>query len=88
MKCFVKEKGFHILALNETKLDNTIAVNLLEIEGFTLYRNDRTRYRGGVAVYVAESLNHITRNDIPESCLELIVIEIELTKTKPFCVIA
>ena len=28
VRCFIKENGFHTLALNETKLDNTIADNL------------------------------------------------------------
>ena len=36
LKCFSKKNGFHILALNEIELDNTIADNLLEMEGFTL----------------------------------------------------
>ena len=88
LRCFIKEKGCHILALHDTKLDNTIADNLPTIEGFTLYRNDRNRHGGGVAVYVAESLSHHTRNNIPENGLELIVLEIELTGAKPFCVVA
>ena len=88
LRCFIKEKEFHILALYETKLKNTIADDLLKIKGLTLYRNDRNRHGGGVAVYVAESLNHHTRNDIPKNGLELIVIEIELTGAKPFCVVA
>ena len=79
LRCFIKEKEFYILALYETKL---------KIEGLTLYRNDRNRHGGVVAVYVAESLNHHTRNDIPENGLQLIVIEIELTGAKPFCVVA
>ena len=63
-------KGFHIVALNETKVDNTIADKLLEIEGYTLYREDRNRYGDRVAVHVAESLKHHRRND-PESRVTL-----------------
>ena len=41
--------------MNETKLDIEITNNLLEIEGYTLHREDRNRNGGGVAVYVCNS---------------------------------
>ena len=42
------------------------ADNLPKIDGYILRREDRNRYGGGVAVYVAESLKHRRRNDLPE----------------------
>ena len=61
---------------------------MLEIEGYTLYREDRNRYGDGVAVYVAESLKHHRRNDLPEGGLEIICLEIEPTRARPFYVVA
>ena len=54
----LKENGFQILAINETKLDSTIADNLLGIYWYALHRWDRDRHVGGVAVYVRDSLKH------------------------------
>ena len=39
----VKELGIQILAINETKLDNTIDDNLVDIDGYTIKRCDRDR---------------------------------------------
>ena len=46
------------------------AGDLLLIDGYTLYRDNRTRNGGGVAVYVSDSLKHSRRNDFPERALE------------------
>ena len=34
----IKGKGFHILAVNETKFDSTIADSLLGVDGYALHR--------------------------------------------------
>ena len=88
MKCVVHERGIHILAVSETKLDSEITDNLLEIEGYTLHREDRNRSGGGVAVYVRNSLKHNRRTDIPEKSLELVCIEIEPVRARPFLIFA
>ena len=84
MKILVKEKSIHVLALNETKLDDKIAGDLLRIDGYTLYREDRARNGGGVAVNVSDSLKHSRRNDFPERALEMISIEVEPRGARPF----
>ena len=50
---------FDILALNETRLDNTIPNSEMGIEGYDLLRRDRNRNGGGVAFYVKNSLNYM-----------------------------
>ena len=74
--------------MNETKLDSEITDALLEIEGYTLHSEDRNRNGGGVAVYVRNSLKHNRRTDIPYKSLELICIEIEPIKARPFLIFA
>ena len=44
------------LSLNETMLDNSISDCHLTIQGFSLFRKDRDRKEGGVALYAAHSL--------------------------------
>ena len=86
IKCLVNEKVIHILAENETKLHNEITDNLLKIEGYTLHREDRNRNGGGVAVYVRNSLKHNRRMDTPDKSLELVCIEIESIRARPFLI--
>ena len=74
--------------MNETKLDSEITDDLLEIEGYTLHREDRNRNGGGVAVYVRNSLKHNRRTAIPDKSLELICIEIEPIKARSFHIFA
>ena len=40
----------NILSINETHLDSIINDFELNISGFSLYRNDRNRHGGGVAI--------------------------------------
>ena len=88
IKNLVKEKSIHVLTLSKTKLDDKIALDLLQSDGYTLYRDDRTRNGVGVAVYVSDSLNHLRRNDFPERALETISIEVEPRGARPFVVLA
>lgn len=44
IRMFVNELGIHILALNETKLDNSIDYSLINIEGYTIKSCDRDRH--------------------------------------------
>ena len=82
----VKELGIHILAINETKLDNTIDDKLVNIDGFTIKRRDRDRNGGGVAVYLKDTLldKFTVREDVPKSFLELLCIEIKPVLAAPF----
>ena len=90
IRMLVKELGIHILAINETKLDNTIDDNLVNIDGFTIKRRDRDRNGGGVAVYLKDTLldKFTVREDVPKSFLELLCIEIKPVLAAPFLVMA
>ncbi len=68
VKQFLVTTGVEVLALNETRLDNVIDNNELYIPGYNLYRKDRNRHGGGVAIYVSEKysshLINTEKNDI------------------------
>ena len=51
LNMFLDEEQPHIMALNETKLDDTIGNAELSISNYhEIIRKDRTRYDGGVAL--------------------------------------
>ena len=52
LRLFSDEHNLHLISLNETKLDSDVADNELRQEGFhEIFRKDRTKDGGGVAIY-------------------------------------
>ena len=45
------------LAVNETRLNDIISTGEVTVPGYTLERNDRNRYGGGVALYIRNTIN-------------------------------
>ena len=80
--------GIQILALNETKLDSSIANELTDISGYQQKRLDSTCNGVGVSIHIRDSVRFKPRDDVPVDDLELICIEIEPPKCKPFLVVA
>ena len=60
IRIIINDLGIHILAINETKLDETIPDDLVAISGFSIIRRDRNRNGGGVAIYI--------RNTVYDKC--------------------
>ena len=87
IKLLLDQLEIDILALNETKLDNSIDCQITDIAGFKQVRRDRSRHSEGVIFYVRDSMRFILRNDIPNSNLELLCIEVQPHKSKPFLLI-
>ena len=70
-----------ILALNETKLDETISKCHTEIYGYNHERCDRNRHGGGLCIYLKSSINYeVVDVASHQDDLELISLEI-----KPKC---
>ena len=80
IKLLLNELEIDILALNETKLGDSINRQKTEIAGFKEVRLDRSRQGGGVSLYLRDSIQYILRNDIPNSNLELLCIEVQPIK--------
>ena len=55
LSAFIKDKGIHILALNETKLDKKTPKQLMNIKTCKIEREDRNKHGGGVAMYIREN---------------------------------
>ena len=84
IKLFLHENDIHILALNETLLDNSISNNELHIQDYDLIRKDRNRNGGGVAVYIRSTVNYeLITSDLLDP-LEVILIKVQIKSSTPF----
>ena len=79
---------FDIFALNETRLDSTISDGLVKISGFNIVRNDRSRKKGGVCIYLRDSSNHKIRKDLIPDGLEAVCLEICKPNSQSFLVVS
>ena len=75
-----------VLAINESKLDDTISDTEVYIPGYIIIRKDRSRSGGGVALYIRENLWYTNRIDLVPDTLEMICVEINLPHSRSFLV--
>ena len=76
------------MAINESKIDDTVLDGEIHINGYNTIRNDRNRYGGGVLIYISETIPFSERNDLILNSLEMICIEIKKPHNKSFLVCA
>ena len=77
-----------LFALNETRLSPAITNNMINIPGYDIVRNDRSRNGGGVCIYLRSSLNYQIRHDIVPTDFEAVCIEITKPHSRPFVVVS
>ena len=76
-----------ILTINETKINESVLDDEINISGFHLIRKDRNSYGGGVLMYIRETIPFSERNDLLTACsLEILCVEISRPCSKPFLV--
>ena len=77
------------MAVCETKLDEHISDDVISVNNYSIYRNDRNTHGGGVALYVNDVniTEHKLREDLMQHSLELLAIEIKLSMAKPIIII-
>ena len=78
-----------IFCLSETKLSNKIDNSELSIAGYEVFRNDRTRNGGGVAVYCRSTFNPSVLSfppDLISTKLESLTLKVSPPGFKPFIV--
>ena len=88
LRVYMVNKPIDILCINESRLDETITNDAVGIAGYSLFRNDRYRLGGGVAVYVRNVLNVNERSSLVPLSLEAICVEVFKPKTKPILLTA
>ena len=84
----LNETCIDILCLNEKRLSRNVLDAEINIEGYDIYRKDRNREGGGVAVYVRNYLNTNIKHELINDEIEAIFMEIKPTHNKPFLLCA
>ena len=87
VETLLKDQGIHILALNETKIDDNYPSDLLQIDGYRFVRHDRNRDGRGVGFYISNTIVADIRDDLPSFSLEVQCIEVKPVKAKSFFVV-
>lgn len=66
-----------VLALSETHLDITFDSGEFNIDGYRLYRKDRNKFGGGVALYIKNNFVSKLRQDLMSHDLEIVWIQLQ-----------
>ena len=86
LNSLVQANTIHILALTETHLDSFILDPAVSLEGYSLFRKDRDRYGGGVAIYIQSHLPSKLCLEFMYSDVEALRVQIHLPHLKPILV--
>ena len=80
LRVFLAEFSFDILAINETKLDESIKSSELHIPCHEFIRRDRNRHGGGVGFCIKSSNSYIVHSGLNVINLENLTIRNSYTK--------
>ena len=81
--CYAITKFINIFSLNESRLDNSVQDSEIRINHYKLIRKDRNRQGSRVAIYIHESLSYIQISNPIVDKLEVILLLIDIKKSKP-----
>ncbi|XP_075150730.1 uncharacterized protein LOC142224832 [Haematobia irritans] len=80
-----EDSGIDIVCISETWLSDSIPDSLVRLSGYVIYRNDRKRRGGGVAIYIRDNLvSRFCAQSARDDPIEMISIEIEAPGCKVF----
>ena len=83
LRMYLIDQPFHVLSINETRLNENISDDSDKICGYEIFRKDRNREGGGVVLYVQTALNANVRLNLVPDGLEAVCVEIQRLKSKP-----
>ena len=87
LRVYLASNDIDVLAINETKLNESNTNNEVNIPAYDIVRRDRTvNGGGGVCFYVKQSIHFSLRNDLSMDNLENLCIEIRKPHSKSFIV--
>ena len=86
LRILLADRSIDILAINETRLDDSVLDHEVHMLGYDIIRRDRNRNVGGVCFYVRSTINYLLRLDLSVNQLEILCIEVRKPRSKPFIV--
>ena len=76
------DKNFDIIGVTETWLDNNVDDELINLPNYQVFRRDRDRHGGGVAIYVSHSIPVKHLHDFNIRDIEIVCVELKLAKKR------
>ena len=73
LRLLMADKNLDVLAINETRLSDSIDDSCIHIQGYDIVRRDRNRNGGGVCLYIRSSINFKTRSNLMSDIYEAII---------------
>ena len=55
LRTYMEDKPFDILSINESRLDDTVKLNTVDIQGYEIFTKSHNREGGGVALYCRDN---------------------------------
>ena len=86
LRLYLLNKPVDVFTINETRLDESISNVEVNIQGYNLWRKDRYRYGGGVAIYTRDILNVREMSSFVLENIEAVCLEIIKPKTQPILI--
>ena len=80
----MRNNDIDVLAINETRMDSSIPINLISLSGYNWVSKDRNRSGGGF--FVRNTIDFQVRPDLNSSDIEILTIEIIKNKSKTFLI--
>ena len=80
----LSKRHVDFLAISESKLDNSFPDSQFQVDGFKIYRHDRSSKSGGLLLYIRENIPHRRLTQYESDCdgIEMICTEIKIGSSK------
>lgn len=75
---WLSSKSVDILSIQETKIDRTFPNSQFNVQGFNLFRRDRKKGGGGIAVYISENIVAQQKKVTMCKSLETILLDLRI----------
>ena len=77
------ESEVDIVCVSETWFREEICDNMYRIEGFNIFRSDRKRHGGGVAIYIKNGIKcRLKCSNSVDACIEYLFVEVICCSSK------
>ena len=86
VRSLIQRTGAAVVAISETWLDETVQDAEVDVDGYSVIRQDRNRQGGGVLLYIKSGISFNQRSDLAVKDLEMVAVDLLLPKSKPFLI--
>ncbi|CAB3995252.1 Hypothetical predicted protein [Paramuricea clavata] len=86
LRICINDKEIDVLAINETRMDDSVPIESIAIQGYNWISKNRNRSGGGIGFFIRDSINFRPRTDLNNHDIEILTIQISKHNVKPFLI--